>query len=169
MPLIFLFLLILGIAQLLSTGWHLRALSLVGPNHLMGFGLGLLLIAFGVIGLQGAPVGWSVLGWLILIIPLVVVILVLTGSFIWPPPHPNTLFTPDHSAHSSLTALQIPDGDSTIPALLLRPPVDQQTGAAVCLAHGSGDHKTSFKWRLIRALLAEGLTVWTIDLPGHGE
>jgi pimeloyl-ACP methyl ester carboxylesterase len=38
----------------------------------------------------------------------------------------------------------------------------------VCLVPGAGDNKTNFKWRLAGALLAEGLTVLTIDSPGHG-
>jgi pimeloyl-ACP methyl ester carboxylesterase len=34
---------------------------------------------------------------------------------------------------------------------------------------GAGDTKTNFKWRLVQALLAEGLAVLTIDPPGHGD
>jgi pimeloyl-ACP methyl ester carboxylesterase len=37
------------------------------------------------------------------------------------------------------------------------------------VVHGAGDTKISFKWRLARALLAEGLMVLSIDLPGHGD
>jgi pimeloyl-ACP methyl ester carboxylesterase len=44
-----------------------------------------------------------------------------------------------------------------------------EMGAAICIVHGAGDTKISFKWRLVRALLAEGFTVLTIDLPGHGD
>ena len=51
--------------------------------------------------------------------------------------------------------------------LLITPPA--QSGAAVCMIHGSGDTKSAFKWRLIRSLLDRRLTVLTIDLAGHGE
>jgi pimeloyl-ACP methyl ester carboxylesterase len=40
---------------------------------------------------------------------------------------------------------------------------------AVCIVPGAGDTKTFFKWRLVRALLAEGFMVLTIDTPGHGD
>ena len=39
----------------------------------------------------------------------------------------------------------------------------------MCVVPGAGDHKLFFKWRLIQALLAEGLTVLVIDTPGHGD
>jgi len=39
----------------------------------------------------------------------------------------------------------------------------------VCIVPGAGDTKISFKWRLVQTLLAHGLTVLTIDPPGHGE
>ncbi len=60
-----------------------------------------------------------------------------------------------------------------MPGLLLTPSSDSfvihHAPLAVCLVHGAGDTKTSFKWRLVQALLAEGLSVLTIDLPGHGD
>jgi pimeloyl-ACP methyl ester carboxylesterase len=89
--------------------------------------------------------------------------------------------------------VQIPHGDYLIPGFLLTPATlntdcrlltadHQNTSAlsadspktdysplAVCVVHGAGDTKTSYKWRLVQALLAEGLTVLTIDLPGHGD
>jgi pimeloyl-ACP methyl ester carboxylesterase len=47
--------------------------------------------------------------------------------------------------------------------------INIRPGTAVCVIHGAGDTKISFKWRLIQMLLAEGFTVLTIDLPGHGD
>jgi pimeloyl-ACP methyl ester carboxylesterase len=64
--------------------------------------------------------------------------------------------------------VQIPDGDYLMPGFLLTPPLEGEMGA-VLLVHGAGDTKTSYKWRLVQALLAEGLMVLTIDLPGHGD
>ena len=60
-----------------------------------------------------------------------------------------------------------------MPGLLLTPPQPLTgiagSGAAVCIVPGAGDTKVSFKWRLVQVLLAEGLTVLTIDSPGHGD
>jgi pimeloyl-ACP methyl ester carboxylesterase len=94
-------------------------------------------------------------------------LLLVAGSFILPPPHPNILFAPEHPAHRSSRYIEIPDGRQAVPALLLTPP--QPTTEAVLVVHGAGDTKISFKWRLMQTLLAEGLTVLTIDLPGHGD
>jgi pimeloyl-ACP methyl ester carboxylesterase len=98
--------------------------------------------------------------------------LLLAGSFLLPPPHPNLLFSAHHPAHSACQLVQIPDGDQSIPGYLLKPPKSRQGqagGAAVCLVPGAGDTKTSFKWRLVLALLDKGLSVLTIDPPGHGD
>ncbi len=157
-------LIILGLAQLNSTyqGW--RAASLVGARRGAGYGLGLLLLATGAALL---PQSWGVLLWTPLAGLLTLGLLLLAGSMIDPPPHPDSLFEPTHPAHGSCRRAQIPDGDSLIPGYLLSPPTFQPT--AVLVIHGAGDTKTSYKWRLVKALLAEGLTVLTIDLPGHGD
>lgn len=163
------FLITLGLGQLISTQWGLRAASLVGPGRLVGYGLGTGLV---VAGAWLLPQSWSVLFWTFLAGPLVVGLQLLGGAYIVPPPHPNQLFRVDHPAHGSCLAVQIPDGEQMMPGLLLRPAhsaAAKAQGAAVCLVHGAGDTKTSFKWRLIQAFLAEGLTVLTIDLPGHGD
>jgi pimeloyl-ACP methyl ester carboxylesterase len=41
--------------------------------------------------------------------------------------------------------------------------------AAVCLLHGSGDHKTAYTWWMVDALLEQDIAVLLIDLDGHGE
>jgi pimeloyl-ACP methyl ester carboxylesterase len=58
-----------------------------------------------------------------------------------------------------------------MPGLLLspQPSAGERAGLAVCVVPGAGDTKKSFKWRLVQALLAEGLTVLTVDTPGHGD
>lgn len=161
------FLITLGLGQLASTRWGLRAASLVGPGRLPGYGLGTLLLVIGGLIL---PANWPVLWWTFPTGLLAVVLLLLGGSFIAPPPHPDRLFAPNHPAHGGCSWVQIPDGDDLMPGILLFPP-PPSTGrqGAVCIVPGAGDTKTSFKWRLVQALLAEGLTVLTIDPPGHGE
>jgi pimeloyl-ACP methyl ester carboxylesterase len=40
---------------------------------------------------------------------------------------------------------------------------------AVCLVHGSGDHKVGYSWWMVDALLERGIATLLIDLDGHGE
>jgi pimeloyl-ACP methyl ester carboxylesterase len=160
----------LGVGQLFSgvMGW--RTVSLVGSLRWLGWGVGGGLLGWGgwgVIAYHGSVV-WPWL-WLLLALPLTWLTLFSLGSLITPPPHPDTFFQADHPQHGGCQRLDILDGATIIPALLIRPLPEKHTPAAVCVIHGSGDSKTGFKWRLVRSLLAEGLTVLTIDLPGHGE
>lgn len=158
------FLVTLGISQLAATGLQLRGASLAGGKRWLGSLLGLgLLILGGVI----LPDLFVVLLWVPICGLLAVVVLLLGGSFVWPPPHPNRIFDANYPVHGTCRRVEIADGDDQIPGYWLMPPGGSR--AAVCLVHGAGDTKTSFKWRLIRALLAEGLAVLTIDLPGHGD
>ena len=159
------FLITLGVGQILSTGLALRGASLVGASR-WGYVVGAALMLSGALILP-----WSV--WVLLWTPvvgvLVLLILLAGGSYIKPPPHPDKLFSPTHPAHCGCQFVQIPDGDNQIPGVLLTPPTKSINGAAVCIVPGAGDTKTSFKWRLVQALLAQGLTVLSIDLPGHGD
>lgn len=159
------FLITLGLGQLISSWQGWRAASLVGPRRLAGYGLSLLLIVVGTLLL---PDSWWVLGWALPAAPLVLALLLLAGSYIDPPPHPDCLFEPNHPAHNSCVRVQIPDGQYLMPGYLLTPPNPPLKGA-VLVVHGAGDTKSSYKWRLVEALLAEGLVVLTIDLPGHGD
>jgi pimeloyl-ACP methyl ester carboxylesterase len=118
-----------------------------------------------------------VLLWAPLAGVLAVSILLLGGSFIAPLAHPNALFEVEHPAHNGCRPVQISDGDDLMPGYLLTPHLPQLSlkgkekthEAAVCVVPGAGDTKTSFKWRLVQALLAEGLTILTIDPHGHGD
>lgn len=164
------FLITLGLGQLISTWQGWRAASLVGPSRWAGVGMGVGLL---VVGYWLLPQDGWVLIWTLLAGPVVLGLLLWVGCYVDPPPHPDeALFSPQHPAHGSCRRVQIPDGDYLMPGLLLYPSSQAghtARGSAVCLVHGAGDTKTSFKWLLVRALLAEGLTVLTIDLPGHGE
>lgn len=165
------YLITLGLGQLAATHWGLRGVSLVGPSRWVGYVVGLGLLVSGALIL---PQTAFVLLWTPLMGLLALLVLLLGGSFIAPVPHPNILFSPEHPAHSGCQSVQIPNGDELIPGLLLTPPQSSAKGkkgdgAAVCIVPGAGDTKISFKWRLVHTLLAEGLTVLTIDPPGHGD
>jgi pimeloyl-ACP methyl ester carboxylesterase len=163
------FLITLGIAQLASAQLGLWGASIGGRKRWAGQVIGLALI---VAGATLLPHSIYTLGWIPLMVGLALATLLLAGSFLRPPPHPNLLFSAQHPAHSACQLVQIPDGDEAIPGYLLKPSKSKQgqaEGAAVCLIPGAGDTKTSFKWRLLLALLDKGLTVLTIDPPGHGD
>jgi len=172
----------LGLGQIISTGKGWRAASLIGPSRPVGLGLAILLL---IIGSLNLPLTWHALLWPLVTGPLALGLLLLGGSFIFPPSDPSLLFSPDHPAHAGCQPVQIPDGDHLMPGFLLMPPRFKtskstshpasklekgvEKGLAVCVVPGAGDHKSSFKWRLVQALLSEGLIVLTIDPPGHGE
>lgn len=157
----------LGLGQLASAGGGWWGLSLVRGNRWAGVALGSALFLLGALLL---PQQWSVL---LFALPggVLAVLLLLIGGSLNPPPDPHWLFTAAHPAHADSDAVSIPDGESVIPGLLLRPPgwTKQSTGPVVCIVPGAGDTKISFKWRLVEGLLAADLTVLVIDTPGHGD
>lgn len=157
------FCLILGLIQLIATHFRLRGLSLTGPRWGWGYAAGALLTA---LGLAWPPRGLAAL-WLAVPASLLAIVTSIgVASLIPPEPEPEAFFrnTPRWPRRSR--PVSIPDGAHQGPGLLLFP--ERADAAAVCLIHGSSDHKTSFHWRLIDALLRQNLTVLTIDLPGHG-
>lgn len=163
------FLISLSLGQLLSTLTGYRGASLVGANKWAGLSLSLGLFLGGAWLL---PQSFYVLSWVPLTALLAFGLLLLAGSFITPPVHPNALFQPEHPAHGGCRPVKIWDGAGETPGYLLLPSCVQgepHVQAAVCLVHGAGDHKTFFKWPIVRTLLAEGFAVLTIDLPGHGD
>ena len=166
---IFVLLLNLGLGQIISAMMGWRAMSLVGPGRWMGYGLGWVLLLLGGVGMVSGGASLGGVGWVLLTTPLTLLLLLLGGAVIKPPPHPDGLFAARHPAHGGCRRFTISAGEDQIPALLLRPSTGSETEAAVCILHGSGDNKQNFKWRLVHSLLEQGLTVLTIDLPGHGE
>lgn len=156
----------MGGGQAVATLLQLQAASLTGAHKGWGYLLSLALLA---VGGWLLPPTFAVLLWTPICGLLAVIVLLIGGSFAWPPPDPERLFEASHSAHQTARWLQIPDGSDEIPGCLLTPSQGSHSEAAVCLLHGAGDSKIAYKWLLVRALLAEGLTVLTIDLPGHGD
>ncbi len=159
-------LIVLGLGQLSVLIWEWRALSLIGDNKFLG---GMVVILLLTTGVSLLPAYWSVL-WLALPAGLLAVgLMLLTGSFILPPPHPDRIFNPNYPGHSRCEAVFIPDGKHpAIPGFLLYP-LGEPSGGAVCIVPGAGDTKVNFKWRQIEAFLEDGLIVLTFDPPGHGQ
>lgn len=157
----------LAIGQLMSAYWCLYGASLTGRFRLAGFLLGILLL---IVGAQQLPADWTVLWWTPLAAVTALTLLLLAGSWVVPIPTPETIFSATHPGHSGCRRVAISDGNFSAPGLLIKPPVgSESSSAAVCIIHGAGDTKTSFKWRLVQSLLAEGITILTVDLPGHGD
>jgi len=160
------FLITLGLGQIISTAWQLQGASLVGGSKSAGYGLGAVLFLVGTFILSDS---WVVLGWTFLTGPLALGVLLLGGSYLFPPPDPNQIFSPHHPAHNGCESVDIPDGEESTPGLLLWPKSSAKAYPAVCVVAGAGAHKTFFTWRLARAMLDEGLAVLIIDMPGHGD
>ncbi len=56
---------------------------------------------------------------------------------------------------------------ANLPGTIFRP--THASGKWLLLICGAGDNRFAFKWLAMRTLLARGLTVLTIDPPGHGD
>ncbi len=154
----------LGLAQVWIAwkGWD--GLSLVGPHRLWGFVCGLAL------GLLGGYLLPAVPGVFFVVLPLslaVLATLAIGGSLSSRNLLPDRFLHPGKWQLARTSRVAIPHAGYDIPGLLLVP--SQAGDLAVCLAHGSGDSKAGFKWRLVAALLQRGITVLTVDLAGHGE
>jgi len=66
-----------------------------------------------------------------------------------------------------VTDLHIAMPEGHLPAIEIAPAAG--TTMAVCLLHGSGDHKTAYTWWMVDALLARGIATLLVDLDGHGD
>jgi pimeloyl-ACP methyl ester carboxylesterase len=158
------FLLVLGLMQMLATRMELRGVSLTGHRRWLGYLVGGLLFLGGASALPGTF-------WVfVLMLPaslLALVCLLAVSSLVGRRLDSARFLRPGEWPEGTCRPVRIPNGERIIPGLHITPPI--ATGAAVCLVHGSGDNKTAFKWRLVGALLSQGLAVLTIDLAGHGE
>jgi alpha-beta hydrolase superfamily lysophospholipase len=74
---------------------------------------------------------------------------------------------PGHHDDRIVEHVRIPMSEGYLPALHLAP--REGAAAAVCVLHGSGDHKAAFMWWPADALLERGIAVLLIDMDGHGE
>jgi alpha-beta hydrolase superfamily lysophospholipase len=151
----------LSLFELLA-GWRgWRGLSWFGGSRR-------LLLPLPTIALWGMRVGWV---WkatsLILAMPLALVVQVAASSLRNRRHDPRLRLRPGPHNDRDVEELRIPMPEGYLPALHLVP----RSGAmaAVCVLHGSGDHKTAYTWWLAGALLEHGLAVLLVDLDGHGE
>lgn len=80
---------------------------------------------------------------------------------------PRKRLRPGPHADRRVTDVQIGMSAGYLPGILIEPAGG--AAAAVCVLHGSGDHKAAYTWWLADALLARGLAALLVDLDGHGE
>ena len=161
------FLITLGLGQLISVVQRWAGASLTGRRRATG---GVIGAGFLVAGMWLLPQSWGAVLWTLPAALLTLGLLLWAGSMVWPLPNPANLFEPTHPAHGGCRRVDIPDGAFNAPGLLLAPPSAREAlRGGVCIVPGAGDTKTSFKWLLVAALLRRGITVLTIDPPGHGE
>jgi alpha-beta hydrolase superfamily lysophospholipase len=104
---------------------------------------------------------------LVLAVPVALAIQVIASSRRNRVLNPLLRLQPGSHADRTVEELRIPMSEGYLPGLHLAP----RAGAtmAVCVLHGSGDHKTAYMWWLADALLAQGIAVLLVDLDGHGE
>jgi len=153
----------MGIFELLA-GWRgWRGLSWLGGRR--GAMLAAPLPVLALAGLSGGRALRALR--LILAAPVALAIQVAAASVrnhaldpllrLQPGPHSDRVVTDVHIAMS----------EGHLPAIEIVP----QAGAAmaVCLLHGSGDHKTAYTWWMVDALLARGIATLLVDLDGHGD
>jgi len=158
------FLLISGLMQVIAASQGLRGMSLTGHRRKLGYLVGIILFVAGVFLL---PSNAWVFAMVLPAAALGLLCLLAAGALTGRDLDPARFLRPGDSPEGNCQAVHIPNRERVIPGLLVTPPDAGE--AAICLVHGSGDNKTAFKWRLVRALLWRGLTVLTIDLAGHGE
>jgi pimeloyl-ACP methyl ester carboxylesterase len=159
------FLITLTLGQLLGVSRSLLGMSLTGRYRIAGGFVGGLLF---VVGWALLPDNWLLLWWIPPATVITIVCLVFAGSFVAPIPSPETVYLSGNSEYGVAQPVSIADGEYNIPGVLLTS-ATKNMGHAVCIIHGAGDTKTSFKWLLVRSLLAKGVTILTVDLPGHGD
>lgn len=80
---------------------------------------------------------------------------------------PRRRLRPGPHADRRVRDVQLSMAYGHLPGILIEPAGGAR--AAVCVLHGSGDHKAAYTWWLVDALLAQGLAALLVDLDGHGE
>ena len=118
--------------------------------------------------LAGMPAGRARLALsLFLAAPLALVLQVAAGSLRNHALDPLRRLRPGPHRDRVVTDVQITMSEGYVPAIEIAPTAGARL--AVCLFHGSGDHKTAYTWWMVDALLARGIATLLVDLDGHGE
>jgi alpha-beta hydrolase superfamily lysophospholipase len=81
--------------------------------------------------------------------------------------NPAMRLQPGRHADRTVEHIRLPMREGYLPALHLVPLAGAR--AAVCVLHGSGDHKAAYTWWFADPLLARGIAELQVDLDGHGE
>jgi pimeloyl-ACP methyl ester carboxylesterase len=153
----------LGLFEFLA-GWRgWRGLSWTGRRH--GATLAALLPPLALVGMPGGRAGRALS--LILAAPVALVMQVAAASLRNRALDPLSRLRPGPHSDRIVTDLHIAMPEGYLPAIEIAPQAG--TTMAVCLLHGSGDHKTAYTWWMVDALLAHGIATLLVDLDGHGD
>jgi pimeloyl-ACP methyl ester carboxylesterase len=153
----------LGLFELiagLSGWWGLSWLGRGAPRVLLAA-----VPAWVLLRLRAAP-GRSVLA-LLFTLPAALALQLAASSLRQRTLDPQRGLEPGTHDDRRVERIDIPLDTGHVPALHVVPAAGARV--AVCVAHGSGCHKSFYAWRLVDALVARGLAVLLIDLDGHGE
>ena len=156
--------LVLGLAQLGCARLELAGLSAAGPWRGLNNVVGVALVVGGCLMM---PPAFGVFLYVVPATLLALLTSVILGSLTSNHLRPDRSLSPGFWPDWRCERFDIPNGISFIPALLFTP--HEHRDSVICVAHGSGDSKTGFKWRLFDMLLQRGFVVLTVDLAGHGE
>jgi alpha-beta hydrolase superfamily lysophospholipase len=153
----------LGLFELLA-GWRgWRGLSWM--RRAGGPVLAAPLLPLALAGMRGGGAGRALI--LLLAAPVALVIQVAAASLRNRALDPLARLRPGSHGDRVVTDLHIAMPEGYLPAIEIAPVAG--TTMAVCLLHGSGDHKTAYTWWMVDALLARGIATLLVDLDGHGD
>ena len=153
----------LGVFELLA-GWRgWRGLSWLGLRR--GELLAAALPPVALAGMRGGRLGRALM--LVLAAPLALLIQLLAASLRNRALDPLRRLRPGLHAGRVVTDVHISMPEGYLPAIEIAPAAGGHM--AVCLLHGSGDHKTAYTWWMVDALLGHGIATLLVDLDGHGE
>jgi esterase/lipase len=165
------FLICFGLLQWMAAFGELRGLSAVGSLHRSGIVLGFVAFVFGVYQALAEPVSALLLA-AVPAFALAAAVSLLAGIATagWVNPTRSLLNPGADAAYTARdAAIPAPDiGEGiAVPATFFQLK-DEAPHPAVLLICGASDTRLAFKWRIVGACLARGMSVLTIDPPGHG-
>jgi alpha-beta hydrolase superfamily lysophospholipase len=161
-----------GLIQWMAAFGEMRGLSAVGSLYRAGIVLGFAFFVSGVYLALAEPIGALLLAAapsLILAVAAALLGGIATGWWVDPT---RALVNPGSDATYTARSVAVPapgiGPDVFVPATFFQPKTSASC-PAVLLICGASDTRLAFKWRIIGAFLARGLSVLTVDPPGHGD